>query len=185
MYYTRTQDIIDTRDLIKESDDLKDNLIELFEPHFENLFQKDDLDAPIDFDNYSYAMYALIFSERKDLTVTKEFLNWFESEFEVIVPESDNCLRDFIIYGRDTFNEIEEIAELQDNINDREFEYGMLLINELDFEDYCKELVEDIGDLPKDLPFYIKDNIDWSGVADDLKQDYSEVEFKDKTYLYR
>ena len=61
----------------------------------------------------------------------------------------------------------------------------MLLINELDFEDYCREFVADIGDVPKDIPFYIENNIDWTGVADDLKQDYLEVEFRDKIYLYR
>lgn len=63
--------------------------------------------------------------------------------------------------------------------------YECTLISENHFEDYCKELVSDIGDLPRDLPDYIKDNIDWSGVADDLNVDYNDVDLEGQTYKIR
>jgi hypothetical protein len=59
------------------------------------------------------------------------------------------------------------------------------LIAEDHFVDYCEELCKDIGDLPSELPWYISNHIDWNGVADTLKQDYSEVELDGETYLTR
>ena len=60
---------------------------------------------------------------------------------------------------------------------------GATLIHESHFEDYCKEMLEDCGDLPKNLPDYIV--IDWSATADRLKVDYSEIEWDGETYLIR
>jgi len=91
----------------------------------------------------------------------------------------------FLEYWEDELKEIEEINELENEINNGEWEFGTYLIDEDDFEEYCEDLVSDIGDLPKDLPSYISNNIDWSGVADDLRADYSEVTFRNTTYLYR
>lgn len=53
------------------------------------------------------------------------------------------------------------------------------------FVEYCEELVKDIGDLPTELPYYIQSNIDWKGVADDLKVDYNEVTLDGEDYLIR
>ena len=38
--------------------------------------------------------------------------------------------------------------------------------------DFVQQLVEDTGDIPKDLPSYI--SIDWEGTARDVMMDYSE-----------
>lgn len=90
-------------------------------------------------------------------------------------------------WKEDWFKELEEIEQIDEVENEvgREFGYGCSLIDESDFEEYCEELVKDIGDLPNDLPSYIENNIDWSGVADDLKQDYSELDYQGTTYLFR
>lgn len=85
----------------------------------------------------------------------------------------------------DKLQAIEEINDLEDEISNSEWGYGITLIDEDDFQDYCEDLVSDIGDLPKDLPSYISNNIDWEGVAEDLKVDYSEVDFRGTNYLYR
>lgn len=53
------------------------------------------------------------------------------------------------------------------------------------FTDYCKELVSDLGYLPDNLPAFIESNIDWDGVADDLKADYSTVTLDGEEYLHR
>ena len=41
-------------------------------------------------------------------------------------------------------------------------------------EEFVQELVEDCGEIPKDLPFYI--HIDWEGTARDVMMDYFEIE---------
>lgn len=63
--------------------------------------------------------------------------------------------------------------------------YGVPLIRESYWVGYCKELVVDTDGLPNNLPLYIKDNIDWDGVAEDLKADYTETEFDGVTYFVR
>jgi hypothetical protein len=78
--------------------------------------------------------------------------------------------------------ELEELQALKDEVGS-EWRHGVQLIPEDDFVDYCKEMLEDCGDLPKDLPHYIV--IDWDETADNLKADYSETEFRGETYLYR
>jgi hypothetical protein len=59
------------------------------------------------------------------------------------------------------------------------------LISEGYFEDYCKELVSDLGYLPDSLPDFISSNIDWAGVASDLQQDYTNIKFDGEDYLIR
>jgi hypothetical protein len=63
--------------------------------------------------------------------------------------------------------------------------YPLTLIPESDFEDYARELAEDIeGTAIRDAhwPFTC---IDWEKAAEELKQDYSSVEFDGVDYLYR
>lgn len=51
------------------------------------------------------------------------------------------------------------------------------------FVEAMKEYVEDIGDLPRDLPSYIA--IDWEATAANLRQGYSSVYLDGKEYLIR
>jgi hypothetical protein len=94
---------------------------------------------------------------------------------------------DFVEANEDEVEEYIAIRNFCDDISRdcSDFEWGTSIIHEDYFEDYCRELVEDIGDLPKNLPTYIENNIDWSGVADDLKVDYSEAEYNGDTYYFR
>jgi predicted nuclease with TOPRIM domain len=80
---------------------------------------------------------------------------------------------------------IEAINELEDEIDNGEWEYGVHLIEEDDFEEYCEEFVKDCGFINRDTPQLIQNNIDWSGIAEDMKQDYSEVSFRGNNYLFR
>lgn len=114
-----------------------------------------------------------VFSQYEDMTDTFEDIRLDEEEIE---SWRDNWQTELEV--------IEDINELENSVGS-EWSYGVTLIDEDDFQDYCEELVSDIGDLPKDLPSYISNNIDWEGVAEDLKVDYTEVEFRGTTYLYR
>ena len=61
--------------------------------------------------------------------------------------------------------------------------YPITLVSADYFTSYCKELCEDIGDIPRDLPHYIE--IDWEGTAQNIKVDYVEVTIDGRDYLYR
>ena len=84
-------------------------------------------------------------------------------------------------FTSDEQDELAELETLADEVS--EWTGGNQLIPEDDFEDYCKELCEDIGDIPHDFPSYIV--IDWEATAQNLKADYSEIEYQGTTYLYR
>ena len=61
--------------------------------------------------------------------------------------------------------------------------YPVGLIHERYFTDAMRELVQDIGDLPRDIPSYLA--IDWEQTAKNLRADYSSVEIDGDTYWYR
>jgi hypothetical protein len=61
--------------------------------------------------------------------------------------------------------------------------YPVTLIRDSYFEDYAQELVQDIGDLPDNIPGYLV--IDWVATANNIQKDYSSVEFAGVTYWYR
>ena len=84
-------------------------------------------------------------------------------------------------FTSDEQDELAELETLADEVS--EWTSGNQLIPEDDFEDYCQELCEDIGDIPHNLPPYIV--IDWEATAANLKMDYSECEYQGITYLYR
>lgn len=60
---------------------------------------------------------------------------------------------------------------------------GVQLIPEEDFTEYCQELLEDCGEIPRDLPSYVV--VDWEATAENLRMDYSEVDHEGTTYLFR
>ena len=66
-----------------------------------------------------------------------------------------------------------------------DWQYGSTLIRDSYFEDYAKELCEDIGDMPKELPWYIANHIDWEGVAREIQMDYTSIDFDGVKYWVR
>lgn len=83
----------------------------------------------------------------------------------------------------DELNSIREIDELESDIDNGEWDYGVPLIEDYYFEDFVEEELEQIGYIPKDFPTWIE--IDWVKTANNMKQSYTEVEFRGLTYLYR
>ena len=114
-----------------------------------------------------------VFPQYEDITDTFEDIRLDEEEIE---SWRDNWQTELEV--------IEDINELENSVGS-EWSYGVTLIDEDDFEDYCEEELEQCGYFPKDFPQWIKNNIDWKGIAEDMKQDYSEVEFRGTTYLFR
>lgn len=77
---------------------------------------------------------------------------------------------------------LEELRNLEDEIVD--WSYGATLIPVDDFEDYARELAEDIGAVPSDAgwPAYC---IDWEQAARDLATDYTIVTYRGEDYYVR
>lgn len=90
-----------------------------------------------------------------------------------------------------TCNEIEEfktlnllLSNLVSKGGDEQWRgdwYPITLIRDSYFEKAMDELLEDVGELPKELPCYLKITVDYKA----LQMDYSSVEFDGVTYWYR
>lgn len=75
------------------------------------------------------------------------------------------------------------IEALADEV-DGDWQYGVMLIPDGEFEDYARDLAEDIGAVNPRAGWPLT-YIDWGAAADALRQDYLAVEFDGMTYLVR
>ncbi len=113
------------------------------------------------------------FPHYEEMTESFEDIRFEEEEIE-------SWKEDF----EDELKEIEEIDDVENELGS-EFEYGVTLVDVDDFEDYCEELMEEFGYINKDTPQLIKNNIDYKGIAEDMKYDCTEVTYQGNSYLGR
>lgn len=111
-------------------------------------------------------------------------------EFAEAEPESDELTEaakavddaesDF---GEDEQKELKILREIVDE-SGSELRHGESLIRDSYFETYARELAEEVGDMPKNVkwPFTC---IDWEKATDELKQDYTSVDFDGVDYWTR
>ncbi len=85
----------------------------------------------------------------------------------------------------DAAQELKALKALEDEAEDvaGDWRHGETLIRESYFTAWAEEYVSDIGDLPREIPSYLA--IDWEKTANNLKVDYTEVDFDGVTYLIR
>lgn len=92
-----------------------------------------------------------------------------------------------IEHGQNESGDVEELKSLKTLAEECEdysdWKHGETLIRDSYFTDYCKEMLEDMGSLPKDLPNFIV--IDWEATADNLKADYTYVDYAGVEYWIR
>jgi hypothetical protein len=84
----------------------------------------------------------------------------------------------------DEIAELERLIELRDDCGSSEWRHGLQLIREDHFEDYARELAQDIGAIKEDMDWPCN-CINWTEAASQLQQDYSTVTFDGTDYLYR
>ena len=116
-----------------------------------------------------------------NLTFEKEIKD-FDELIEIVDNSEDKDVQKWRDDNSDDFDHIEEIDELEEEIS--EFSFGETLIPEDDFTMYCEELIGDCYDLTN-VPSFIKNNINWEGVASDLSVDYTNVTYQGVSYLVR
>ena len=81
--------------------------------------------------------------------------------------------------------ELKTLKELEEEASGcADWKYGETLIRESHFEDYARELAEDIGAL-EGCDKWPANCIDWERAARKLQMDYSSVEFDGITYYIR
>jgi hypothetical protein len=86
----------------------------------------------------------------------------------------------------DEYRELEKLLEQLEGGGDEEWRgtwYAGNLVKDEYFEDYARELLEDCGEIPRNLPHYIA--IDWETTARNIRVDYTPVDFDGQTYWAR
>ena len=61
--------------------------------------------------------------------------------------------------------------------------YPVTLVRDSHFTDYARELLEECGTIPRDLPSWVE--IDWEATARNVRIDYTPVDIDGCTYWYR
>lgn len=118
-----------------------------------------------------------------DILDVRDLIEKYE-ELETLIEDGND--------GGDEVDELNKIQELLDELKgnggDEQWRgdwYPILMVRDDYFVEFCQQEVIDCGYIKNDLPYFISNNIDWDGVADEMKYDYSEVEFDGNTYYYR
>ena len=124
-------------------------------------------------------------SAREELEEAEEA---FESANEEDAPDAESAVDEAsqnlsdaeADYGPDEQEELVELEELESEIGN--LRYGETLILESDFEEYARELAEDItsGFREASWPFNC---IDWEQAAKELAMDYTTVTYQGDEYL--
>lgn len=154
-----SDDIIDIRDVSNRIDELREETEEAEDHARTNVTLVSTADDEYD----------------SDRPWTDGYGNYYETESEA----QDGALENL---REDMGAEYDELKNLESLVDDVGGEDGPL-IRDSYFTDYCQELVQDIGDLPRNIPGYLV--IDWEATADNLRVDYSSTEFDGVTYWYR
>lgn len=119
--------------------------------------------------------------------VLNSFLETFPHYEEMTESFEDILFEEEEVQGwrdvwQDEIDKISYIDEIEDEIGS-EFDFGVTLIHEDDFTDYTENLLKDCGYISDDFPSWIE--VDWEATAENIKQDYLELEYEGETYLYR
>lgn len=77
---------------------------------------------------------------------------------------------------------LEKLAEEAEGYAD-DWTHGVTLIHDDYFTDYAREMLEDCGTIPRDLPTWVE--IDWEATARNVRMDYTGVNFDGVTYWVR
>lgn len=152
---TNSQDVIDSRDIIARIEYLEDERTTL----------ADTLDSEQEeWDELTQEEKDEADSNEALVTARDALKEWDESE---------------------EGQELKALKELQDQAEGySDWTHGATLIRDSYFQTYAEELASDIGAVDKDAA-WPTNRIDWEAAADDLKVDYSTVDFDGVDYWVR
>lgn len=159
---SNSDDYIDSRDVIKRIEELEAELQDAYDERGEH---------PDDF--VAYNEFLKEAPEGQDEEVDT-FEGWLKFMADEATNMSDEAVE--LLALRSLAADAEGYAE--------DWRYGTTLIRESEFEDYAREFAEDCGFINRDMKWPCN-HIDWKQAADELKQDYTEVDFDGVAYLVR
>lgn len=123
-------------------------------------------------------------SNTDDVIDVRDVIERFE-ELENKRDDEDEEIEDWEVTELVTLKEL--LSDLEGNGGDHDWRgswYPVTLIRECYFENYARELAEDIGAINRDAT-WPNNCINWEEAANELLVDYSSVEFGGVTYYYR
>ncbi len=101
------------------------------------------------------------------------------AELAEIQSQIDDAIDEF---GEDEAAELAELESLESDVS--EWAEGATLIPSDDFEEYARQLADDIGAINSNLAWPLN-HIDWEAAAKELEQDYTTVTYLGTDYLVR
>lgn len=137
-----------------DSRDLEDKLQELLEEKNELLENLQDSE---------WRQENLDADEQKELA--DDFENFCELYYNTNIEDYD------LVY---------EIEILKEDVDSPEWEGGITFINEAHFDDYARDYMEQLFDIPSDLERYI----DYESFTEDIQNDFTDVDFNGWTFYY-
>jgi hypothetical protein len=117
---------------------------------------------------------ALLFAEINDASDTGDLTEKVSSAKENLRAweEDEDCGGSMV-----------SLVKLREDVNSSEWSDGVLFIHASYWVKYVEEMLKDIGEMPSSIPSYIE--IDWDATAENVRADYSAVDFDGGTYYYR
>ena len=114
--------------------------------------------------------------DSRDIITRIEYLENLKEDAE----SEGNTLED---YEQEELTNLKELAEQGEN-NASDWIYGSTLVRDSYFEEFAEEEANELGLINNDSswPF---NHIDWEAAAEELQQDYTEIDFDGVTYWVR
>ena len=100
--------------------------------------------------------------------------------------EGEGCADTANEYDREHGELLDILDELKGYGGDEQWRgdwYPVTLVADHHFTDYAREMLEDCGTIPRDLPDWVE--IDWQATARNVRTDYAPADVDGRTYWYR
>jgi cell division septum initiation protein DivIVA len=175
-------DILDSRDIIRRRDDLQDELEGLQEAIAE---ARDELKAL-----QGAVTEARDQSAAADGVAAVEFTDTALEDAEAALQDAEDGLKEAEAELKSWLEDYEEeLRALQELCDEGEgycpdWRYGVGLIRDSYFQQYAMDFADDIGAINREN-HWPNNCINWEQAADDLKMDYTSLEFEGVTYWAR
>lgn len=166
---TNTDEIIDSRDVISRIEELEG----------ERDSYQDDLDSATKNLRTAEASLAEVDADDENFEDLTDEVDEATEEVEVQQELLDDWDRD---YG-DELKALKAFAEEAEGYCE-DWRHGATLIHQDYFTEYAEQLADDLGGVNREST-WPNNHIDWEAAADDLRQDYTAVEFDGTTYWVR
>lgn len=154
MSISNSDDVIDSREVIERIRELEEEREDLADTHAEALAEREENQDP--------------------------------DEAESLQERVSQSLADLEEWDNENGAELAVLQSLQEEAEGYAdgWRHGATLIRDSYFEDYARELADDIGAVDPNAT-WPQTCIDWKQAARELKQDYTEVDFGGVTYWAR